>query len=380
MRHPGRAAIIAGLTLCVCLADRLTAEVLTRRATTLAAIHTYPTFFNGQPVLVRAELDRTEQRAMLVDGEERLPALVAPGVGGRGVQEIRGEVWDVGRMRSDDPRFTGRDLRPYLGSDPNAAWPKPGELVMVNVTAADPAEGLAAPSVRTLALAPARYVDQRVDVKGQFRGRNLFGDVPQAPAGADGRREFVIRSADAAIWVTGKQPKGRGFAFDLNSRLDTTRWLEVTGTVKWEHGLVIIAAEDLAETSPLAEAKPEQVTVAPTVMPPEVLFSAPTADETDVALNVKVRIQFSRDLDISTIKGHVEVGYSMTEARQRGEPEPPPIIAHIGYNPTARVMEITFDPPLERFRTVQVRLTDAIHGTDGAPLKPWAIRFTTGGS
>ncbi|HET7380854.1 MAG TPA: hypothetical protein VFJ24_12490, partial [Gaiellales bacterium] len=230
MRHPGRAAILAGFTLLVCAATHPGAEVLTRRATTLVAIHTYPTVFHGQPVLVRAEIDRTEQRAMLVDGEERLPAIVASGIGGSGVQEVRGEVWDVGRMRSDDPKFTGKDLRPYLGADPAAAWPKPGELVIVNVTAADPAETLVAPSVRTLALAPARYVDQRVTVKGQFRGRNLFGDLPQAPAGADGRREFVIRSADAAIWVTGRQPKGKGFVFDLNSRLDTTRWLEVTGT------------------------------------------------------------------------------------------------------------------------------------------------------
>jgi Big-like domain-containing protein len=379
MRRSGRAATIA-LVLLGLLAVRPAAEVLTRRATTLAAIRTYPTFFNGQPVLVRAELDRTEKRVLLVDGDDKLPALVASGVGGSGVQEIRGDVWDVGRMRQDDPRLTGKDLRPYLGDDPSAAWPKPGELVLLNVTAAEQAESLVAPSVRTLALAPARYVEQHVTVKGQFRGRNLFGDLPQAPAGADGRREFVIRSADAAIWVTGKQPKGRGFVFDLNSRLDTTRWLEVSGTVKWDRGLVMIVAEDLNETSPLAEAKPEQITIAPTIIPPEVLFSAPTSDETDVPLNAKVRIQFSRDLDPGSIKGHVDVGYSMAEAHQRGEPEPPPIVARIGYNPGARVMEISFQPGLERFRIVEVRLTEGIVGTDGSPLKPWSLKFTTGGS
>jgi hypothetical protein len=375
-----RTTVLVVAALALWPAKHPSAEVLARRATTLAAIRAYPTFFNGQPVHVRAEIDRTEKRVLLVDGEEKLPALVASGVGGSGVQEIRGEVWDIGRMRPDDPKLNGRDLHPYLGDDPAQNWPKPGELVMMNVTGADSAESLAAPSVRTLALAPARYVDQRVTVKGQFRGRNLFGDLPQAPPGADGRREFVIRSADSAVWVTGKQPKGHGFVFDLNSRLDTTRWLEVTGVVKWEHGLVMIVAEDLNETSPLAEAKPEQVTVAPSLMPPEVLFSAPTADETDVSVNVKVRIQFSRDLDLKSIKGHVDVGYSMQEARQRGEVEPPPIVAHIGYNPMARVMEITFTPALERFRIVEVKLTDGIVGTDGAPLKPWSLRFTTGGS
>jgi hypothetical protein len=46
------------------------------------------------------------------------------GVGGSGVQDIRGEVWDVGRMRQDDPKLTGRDLRPYVGDDPAATWPQ----------------------------------------------------------------------------------------------------------------------------------------------------------------------------------------------------------------------------------------------------------------
>jgi hypothetical protein len=375
-----RLIVFALAALALAVPSRPTAEVLSRRATTLAAIRAYPAFFNGQPVHVRAEIDRTEKRVLLVDGDDKLPALVASGVGGSGVQDIRGEVWDIGRMRSDDPKLTGHDLRPYLGEDPAAAWPKPGELVVMSVTGADQAESLAAPSVRTLALAPTRYVDQKVTVKGQFRGRNLFGDLPQAPPGADGRREFVIRSADAAVWVTGKAPKGRGFTFDLNSRLDTTRWLEVSGVVKWDRGLVMILADDLNETSPLAEPKPEQVTVAPSLIPPEVLFSAPTADETDVALNVKVRIQFSRDLDMQSLKGHIDVSYSYAEARQRGEVEPPPILAHIGYNPAARVMEITFQPGLERFRIVEVKLKEGIVGTDGSPLKAWSLKFTTGGN
>lgn len=380
MRRARRLVVLALAALAVCGEARPTAEVLARRATTLAAIRTYPAFFNGQPVRLRAVIDRSEKRVLLVDGDDKLPALVSSGIGGSAVQDVRGEVWDVGRMRQDDPKLTGHDLGPYLGSDPAAAWPKPGELVVVNVTAADEAESLAAPSVRTLALAPARYVDQRVTVKGQFRGRNLFGDLPQAPPGADGRREFVIRSADAAVWVTGKPPKGRGFNFDLSSRLDTQRWLEVSGVVKWERGLVMIVAEELNETSPLAEPKPEQVTVAPSFIPPEVLFSAPTGDETDVALDVKVRIQFSRDLDIKSLKGNIDVSYSYAEARQRGEVEPPPIVAHVGYNPAARVMEITFQPALERFRIVEVKLKEGIVGTDGAPLKPWSLKFTTGGS
>ncbi len=356
------------------------AQTLTRRATTLAAILNYPAFYNGQPVLVRAELTEEPERKTLVDGDDRIPALVDSGVSGSGVQEIRGVVWDLGRMDPNDVRLSGHDLRPFIGSDPSAPWPKPGEVVLVNVTDAVQAGTLAAPSVRNLALAPARYVEQHVTVDGQFRGRNLYGDLPQAPSGVDARREFVIRSADAAIWVTGKQPKGRGFNFDIMSKLDTQRWISVSGTVKWEKGLVLILADDLSEASPQAEATPEQVQVAPAVVPPEVLFSVPTAGETDVSLDTKVRIQFSRDLDVSSIKGHVDVGYSAQQSKERGEPEPPKVTARVGYNPGARVLEISFDPPLDRFRVVEVKLTEGIKGTDGAPLAPWTLSFTTGGS
>jgi hypothetical protein len=378
-RHAPRTAVRL-LAATFLAASAVSGQTLSRRASTIEAIRTYPAFYNGQPVLLRAELHLDGDRASLVAGESRIPALVKSGVSGSGLLEVRGEVWDLGRMHSDDPRLSGRDLRQFLGIDAGASWPKPGEIVIVNVTSAVPAESLVAPSVRNLALAPERYVDQRVTVKGQFRGRNLFGDLPQAPAGGNGSRDFVIRSADSAIWVTGKQPKGRGFSFDVTSRLDTQRWVEVSGTVKWERGLVSIVAQQLAETSPQAEVRVEQVNVAPAVIAPEVLFSAPTADETDVAQDTKVRIQFSRDLDPATLKGRVEVSYSMAQSRERGEPEPPPVLARVGYNPGARVMEITFDPGLERFRIVEVRLKDGILGTDGAPMKPWTLTFTTGGS
>ncbi len=361
-------------------ASAVSGQTMSRRAATIAAIRNYPAFYNGQPVLLRAELQQDGERASLVAGDSRIPALVKSGVSGNGVLEVRGEVWDLGRMQADDPRFSGRDVRQFVGLESGASWPKPGEIVIVNVTSATSAESLVAPSVRNLALAPERYVDQRVTVKGQFRGRNLYGDLPQAPPARDGGREFIIRSADAAIWVTGKQPKGRGFSYDVSSRLDTQRWIEVSGTVKWERGLVSIVADQLAETSPQAEARAEQVDVAPALIAPEVLFSAPTADETDVPQDTKVRIQFSRDLDPTTLKGRIEVAYSMTQSRERGEPEPPPVVVRVGYNPGARVMEITFDPPLERFRIVEVRLKEGILGTDGAPMKPWLLRFTTGGS
>ena len=379
MKHRSTTAVCA-LAAALLAASAVSGQSVSRRATTITAIRNYPAFYNNQPVLLRAELQQDGERASLIAGDSRIPALIKGSVSGSGVLEVRGEVWDLGRMRPDDPRLSGSDLRQFVGPESGASWPKPGEIVIVNVTSASPAESLVAPSVRTLALAPERYADQHVTVKGQFRGRNLFGDLPQAPPDGNASRDFIIRSADAAVWVTGKQPKGRGFSFDVTSRLDTQRWIEVSGTVKWERGLVSIVAEQLAETSAQADARAEQVEVAPALIAPEVLFSAPTADETDVPQDTKVRIQFSRDLDPATLKGRIEVAYSSTQSRERGEPEPPPIVARVGYNPGARVMEITFDPGLDRFRIVEVRLKDGILGTDGAPLKPWLLTFTTGGS
>ena len=51
---------------------------------------------------------------------------------------------------------------------------------------------------------------------GRFRGVNLFGDLPQAPGRS--RYDFVLQSADAALWVTGLQPKGKSFSLDRNAR------------------------------------------------------------------------------------------------------------------------------------------------------------------
>jgi hypothetical protein len=356
------------------------AQPVGRRAVTIPALKAFPSFYNAQQILLRAQLQQDGSRATLSAGDHTIPAFVAAGVSGSGDLEVRGELWDIGRMAPDDFRLSGRDLRALLGAETTANWPRPGEVLVVNVTSAGPAAALTAPSLRNIALAPDRYVDQRVTIQGQFRGRNLFGDQPQSPPGGDARREFVLRSAEGSIWVTGKQAKGRGFTFDINSRLDTRRWLEVSGIVKEDRGLIWIVADDLKETSPQAEKAAEPITSAVPTIPPEVLFSAPTNDETDVPLDTKVRVQFSRDLDPATLKGGIRVSYSAAQAAERGEPQAPPIDVRVSYNKGTRVMELTFEQPLERFRVVTVTLTEDVKGTDGLALKPYTVTFTLGGS
>jgi hypothetical protein len=353
----------------------------TRRVTTVTAIHTFPGFYHSQPVLLRGEIKDIETHPAISSGDETLRLLTRDHLPtGNGAYDVRGEVLDIGRLEQNDPRLSGVDLHQF-GVDSTDRWPRQGEVVVLRATSFEPAEPLTAPSVRTLALDPLRYADQKVTVTGQFRGRNLFGDLPQAPPTSMGKGEFVIKSADAALWVLRKPPKGRGWVMNPDSRIDTRRWLEVTGVVKSARGLVWIEADTLNEVP----AQKEKVTTEapappPPPIPPEILFSAPTQDETDVPLHTRVRVQFSRDIDPETLKGHIRVGYSAQQSSERGEPQPPRIEPILTYDPAARVLNIQFATPLERFRIVIVELAEGITGTDGAPLKPWTLSFTLGGS
>ncbi len=357
------------------------AQPATRRITTVTAIHTFPGFYHSQPVLLRGEIKDIETHPAVASGDETLRLLSREHLPtGSGTYDVRGEVLDIGRLEQNDPRLSGVDLHQF-GVDSTDRWPRQGEVVVLRATSFEPAQPLTAPSVRTLALDPLRYVDQKVTVTGQFRGRNLFGDLPQAPPTSMGKGEFVIKSADAALWVLRRPPKGHGWVMNPDSRIDTRRWIEVSGLVKSARGLVWIEADTLNEVPPQKEGlSTEAPAPPPPLIPPEILFSAPTQDETDVPLNTRVRIQFSRDIDPETLKGHIRVGYSAQQSSERGEPQAPRVEPLLTYDPAARVLNIQFATPLERFRVVVVELAEGITGTDGAPLKPWTLSFTLGGS
>lgn len=62
-------------------------------------------------------------------------------------------------------------------------------------------------------------------VAGQFRGRNLYGDLP-ARSHLD-KDDWVIKDELFALWVTGRRPKGEGFSLDAGLKRDTNKWLEV---------------------------------------------------------------------------------------------------------------------------------------------------------
>jgi hypothetical protein len=159
---------------------------------------------------------------------------------------------------------------------------------------------------------------------------------------------------------------------------------EVTGTLRQARGLQWLDAQGgrVAITRPptetdAADASDVDRPSPPPPPAPEVVFSAPTDDESDVPQSTSVRIQFSRDINPATLKDRVTVNYVLAEAQANGEP-PTPDPNHYDYRAAQRVLEIRFRVPLERYRTVKVNLLAGITGTDRQPLAPWTLSFITG--
>jgi Big-like domain-containing protein len=372
--------------LACCVVAGVAAQPAPRRATNLAALLAYPGFYHGRPVVIVGKVALEQDRLRVSDEAGNSVHLVFKGNAPDGLDEIRGEFWDVGRMKVDDPRLATYDVRAVFHFDPEGAWPRPGEVTAIVASAVSPASPPMSPSIRAIVLNPSRYADQKVTITGQYSGRNLLGDLPDAPARS--RYDFVLRSSDAAIWVSNMRPRlrdtnGKEFDLALDSRLDTSRWLTVRGTIQQARGLQLLDAEagSLALAKPPTETPAEDEPIrVPAAPPPEVVFSAPTQDETDVMLSTTVRIQFSRDLDQATLKGHIRARYLDSQTAERGEPTTPTADFTFQYNGAARVLELRFTKPLERFRTLKVDLLEGIMGTDGQPLKPWTLTFALGGA
>ena len=363
------------------------AQPAIRRATNLTTLLAFPGFFHGRPILIVGKVAVDKDQLRLSDDNTSIHLLFKGGNAPDGLDEVRGEFWDLGRMKADDIRLSTYDLRQTFKIDPDAPWPRPGEVTAIVATAVTPAALPQQASVRALVLHPSRYLDQKVAITGQFSGRNLLGEMPDAPGKS--RYDFVLRSTDAAIWVSNMRPRtkdgnGKDIELGLDARIDTGRWLAVRGTVQLVRGLLVLDAEagSLTLAKPPSETHTDEEAPirVPAGPPPEVIFSAPTQDETDVLQTTTVRIQFSRDIDPATLKGRIKPHYLESQSAERGEPVTPAAEFSFQYLGANRVVEVKFPKPLERFRTLKVDLLDGILGTDGQPLRPWTLTFMLGGA
>jgi len=363
-----------------------------RHLTTIDALRRFSGYYHLQNVVLRGELvevaagrDITASspraggtggsavvasgavRMALRGGDDEMQVLLNDVSPLDGPIEVRGQLIDVGRLTADDPRLARYDNKPDAEH-----WPKPGEELLLSINAVAKADPTPQPTIRALALEPWKFEGQSVTVTGQFGGRNLFGDLPAAPA--KDKYEFVMRNVDAAVWVTGLQPKGKNFNLNVDARVDTSHWLSVTGTVKRDRALVTIEAKTMeAAVAPaarpvVAEAPP------PPKEPGEVVFSSPTDGETGVLTTEPIRIQFSRGIEPPSINGKVRLGYV------GGSPIAPEDLpkVDVGYDVATHAVQLKLSKPLEPFRTVKLELLDGVKTFDGAPIKPWSVTFSTG--
>ncbi|MSO55971.1 MAG: hypothetical protein EXQ55_03485 [Acidobacteria bacterium] len=373
-RRAGLAAAI--LVACATASGPSSAQTSPRRAVAPAALLAFPGFFQGQPIVVRGVLATRDQAVLTSPSVDRAILLIfgepAPS---DGPVELRGTFWDIGRLQRDDPRLQNLGLMRLLPNNGEGDWPHPGDVCALVVSAAvavKPPEG--PPSLRLLALSPEAYAGQRVTITGQFRGRNLYGDLPKAPGFSIW--DFVLHSADGAVWVTGQRPRGKRFNLDVGARVDTRAWLQTTGTVREAHGLVWIEATQLALTKPetstnVAEALPPQE-IGPA---PEVIFSDPENGETNVGLRKVIRLQFSRDMNPTSFEGNVH----WHDAASDPQEELPQPKLSVQYERANRSLEIKTDvDDLARFRNMVVELTEGVTAADGARLRPWRMTFAYG--
>lgn len=349
------------------------AQPATRTATTAEALIASAGFFQGRTVVVRQRLLTEGEFTRLAEASKPVYVFFREQPSGD-EGEIRGEFWDLGRIDPGDPRFTGYDLLRLVERTNRGQWPPRDQIYILARASLIPASESRAPTLRAIALAPQDFVDREVKVVGRFRGRNLYGDLPYA-LGKD-KWDFVIQSADGALWVTGIRPRGKGFDLDPNKRVDTGRWVEVRGVVRQQGLTTYIEAEEIALGSAPDDA-PVEITLppAPPQAPPEVIFSAPIQNDQDVDRTAPVRIQFSRDVDPRSLRDKVVVRYAVPE----GGAELPPVPEFkVNYNDAAHAIVITFAAPLERFAQVRVELLEGILALDGQALKPFTLTFTTG--
>jgi hypothetical protein len=368
----------------ISLASSAEAQTTTRRATNLGALLAFPGFYHGRPIVVVGNVALEADGRLKVSDDDGAITIVFKGNAPDGLDEVRGEFWDIGRMKADDHRLNAYDLRATFKVNPDEPWPRPGEVTAIIATAISPAAVPPAATIRSIVLNPGRYIDQKVAITGQYSGRNLLGDLPDAPAKS--RYDFALRSADAALWIVNMRPKlkdanGKDVELGLDARIDTGRWLNVRGTIRQGRGLLWLEAEpgSLSFARPPSETTEEEPIRVPAGPPPEVVFSAPTHEETDVPVATTIRIQFSRDIDQATLKGNIRVRYHESQAAQPGEAAPAAEFT-FQYGRANRVLELKFAKPLERFRTLNIDLLEGILGTDGQPLRPWTLTFSVGAS
>jgi hypothetical protein len=230
-------------------------------------------------------------------------------------------------------------------------------------------EASAEVTLEDLVTKPARHDGTTVTVKGQFRGKNLFGDLPSASRQRSS--DWVLKDDLFAVWVTGKKAKGEGWDLDPDLKRDTGKWLQVTGRVRVEGGVVTLQATDVLLSKPPSrgEPAPAQAQAPPPPprpkKPPVVVFSLPLDGERDVPPDSVFQVQFSKDMDEESFAGRVLFRYA-------GRPQPGDNALdakRVSYDLGRRTLQVDPGDLLRSGRVVELLLLPGIVDLDGLALE-----------
>ena len=311
-----------------------------------------PALLEGRAVRVRGVAEPLAGRGgiALVDGDARVRVVPEPEIAALVRATSRGwageeiEVAGVVRRTGDVAGTPGHEVVFWQYEGPDAG-PAPDDVRAV--------------SLRDVVERADELVGQTVRVVGKFRGRNLFRDLDDAgPRGA-----WVLKAKRHAVWVTGHGPSGRGFRLNPRLERDTTRWLEVVGTVERRDGHPVLRARTVGLAAPATF-----VWNGPRLRPdprPEVVFTLPLADEEVAAGDARLLVQFSAYMDEESFEGHVRVRIGAGGAPDRDARR-----ARWTYDDVRRVLVVDPGEPLRGGATVEVALLRGIADVYAAPFEP----------
>ncbi len=222
-------------------------------------------------------------------------------------------------------------------------------------------------SLEKLVSRPGRSDGQTVRVVGKFRGRNLYGDLPARSERASG--DWVIKEDVYAVWVSGRKPKGSGWELDANLKRDTGKWIEVIGRPETRNGVTYVRAMQVRLTDPprpTADAAPPPPPPERPKVPPVVVFALPLDGEGDVPSDSRFVVQFNKDMDEASFKGHVMLRYAGPTLP--GDREFDGI--KLTYDQGRRALTVDPGDVLRPGRQVELVLLPGIADVDGLTLIP----------
>ena len=225
-------------------------------------------------------------------------------------------------------------------------------------------------TLEDLVMKPAQHEGKTITVRGQFRGANLYGDLPSASRQRSS--DWVLKDDVFAVWVSGKKAKGEGWTLDPGLKRDTGKWLQVTGRVRVDRGVVTIQATDVILSKPPSASTqgpaPAQAPPPPPPKPkktPVVVFSLPLDGERDVPRDGVFQVQFSKDMDEESFRDRVVFRYA-------GRPQPGDNALdalRITYDGGLRTLRVDPGDVLRPGRVVELLLLPGIVDLDGLPLE-----------